>query len=40
MTCLYSAYKSAKDAWLLAHPYATALEIERAFVAIARRLGL
>lgn len=41
MTCLqYSAYKSAKDAWLRANPGATAEQIERAFQAIAERLGI
>ena len=36
----YSAYKAAKDAWLLANPRATSKQIEAAFRAIAKRLGL
>jgi hypothetical protein len=36
----YSAYKAAKDAWLLANPGATEKQIEAAFQAIAKRLGL
>jgi len=40
MSNIYAQYKTAKDLWLRQHPHATALEIERAFIAIAKRLGL
>jgi len=40
MSCKYSAYKAAKDAWLSANPGATAKQIEAAFQAIAKKLGL
>ena len=40
MSCNYSAYKAAKDAWLSANPNASAKQIEEAFKAIAKRLGL
>lgn len=36
----HAAYEAAKQSWLLAHPNATAAEIERAFQDIARRLGI
>lgn len=36
----YSAYKAAKDAWLLANPGATPEQIEAACRAIAERVGL
>lgn len=36
----YAAYDYEKQAWLRDHPDATPAQIERAFKAIARRLGL
>lgn len=36
----YQRYEAEKAAWLRAHPKATADQIERAFRAIARKLGL
>lgn len=36
----YQRYEAEKAAWLSRHPSASAAEIERAFQAIARRLGL
>lgn len=36
----YQRYEAAKAAWLRTHPNATADQIERAYRAIARRLGV
>lgn len=36
----HSRYEAEKAAWLRAHPRATPDQIERAFRAIARRLGV
>lgn len=36
----YGSYEAEKRAWLAAHPEATADEVERAFRAIADRLGV
>lgn len=36
----HQRYSAEKDAWLRANPGATAEQIERAFQAIARRLGI
>jgi len=36
----YQQYEYEKQAWLRRHPDATASQIDRAFQAIARRLGL
>jgi hypothetical protein len=36
----YQLYEYEKQAWIRRHPDATPAQIERAFKAIARRLGL
>lgn len=36
----WSQYEAAKAAWLRNHPKATPQQIERAFKAIARKLGV
>jgi hypothetical protein len=37
---MYRKYEAEKQAWLRAHPNATPEQIEQAFQAIARRLGI